>query len=63
MRLYLSDDETAALRRELDIIVDADHFPLSPRILTLRGDPRQAQTRAGARAHADDEAIRAADKG
>ena len=36
MHLDLSDDETAALLRELDHIIDGDRFPLSPRILTLK---------------------------
>jgi hypothetical protein len=36
MRLDLSDDETAALLRELDHMIDGDRFPLSPRILTLK---------------------------
>ena len=32
MPLDLSDDETAALLRELDHIIDGDRFPLSSRI-------------------------------
>jgi hypothetical protein len=36
MHLDLSDDETAALLRELDNIIDNGRFPLSPRILTLK---------------------------
>jgi len=35
MQLDLSDDETAALLRELDHIIDGDRFPLSPRIRIL----------------------------
>ena len=35
MQLDLSDDETAALLRELDHIIDGDRFPLSPRIRML----------------------------
>ena len=35
MPVDLSDDETAALLRELDHIIDSDRFPLSPRIRTL----------------------------
>ena len=34
MRIDLSDDETAALRRELDRIVESDRYPFSPRIRT-----------------------------
>jgi hypothetical protein len=36
LRLDLSDEETAALLRELDHMIDGDRFPLSPRILTLK---------------------------
>lgn len=36
MNLDLSDEETAALLPELDRIIDADRYPLSPRIVTLR---------------------------
>ena len=36
MHLDLSDDETAALLRELDQIIEGDRYPLSPRILTLK---------------------------
>src|SRR5215471_14555121 len=36
MHLDLSDDETAALLRELDNIIEGDRYPLSPRILTLK---------------------------
>jgi hypothetical protein len=36
MHLDLSDEETAALVRELRDIVGGDKFPLSPRIRTLR---------------------------
>jgi hypothetical protein len=37
MHLELSDEETAALIRELHDIVESDRFPLSPRIRTLQG--------------------------
>jgi hypothetical protein len=37
MYLDLSDDEAAALIRELHDIIESDHYPLSPRIRTLRG--------------------------
>jgi hypothetical protein len=32
MNLDLTDEETAALLRGLDSIIDADRYPLSPRI-------------------------------
>ena len=37
MHVDLSDDEAAALIRELHEIVESDHYPLSPRIRKLRG--------------------------
>jgi hypothetical protein len=37
MNLELSDDEAAALIRELHDIVESDRYPFSPRIRTLRG--------------------------
>jgi hypothetical protein len=36
MNLDLSDEETAALLRELNDIIAADRFPFSPRILMLK---------------------------
>jgi hypothetical protein len=36
MSLDLSDDETAALTRLLTNTIDADRYPLSPRIQTLK---------------------------
>jgi len=36
MHLDLSEEEAAALLRELDCIIENDRYPLSPRILTLR---------------------------
>jgi hypothetical protein len=36
MHLDLTDEETAALLRELDSIIDGDRYFLSPRIKTLR---------------------------
>jgi hypothetical protein len=36
MHLELSDDEAAALTKELHDIVESDHYPFSPRIQTLR---------------------------
>jgi hypothetical protein len=35
MTLDLSDEESAALLRELDDIIDNDRYPFSPRIRTL----------------------------
>ncbi len=40
MNLDLADEETAALLRELDSIIDGDRYFLSPRIKTPKGDPR-----------------------
>jgi hypothetical protein len=37
MHLDLTDDEAAALTRELDDIVESDRYPFSRRIRTLRG--------------------------
>jgi hypothetical protein len=36
MHIDLTDEETAALTEELHEIVENDHYPLSPRIRTLR---------------------------
>jgi hypothetical protein len=36
MELDLTDDETAALARVLKSTIDADRYPLSPRIQTLK---------------------------
>ena len=36
MRLQLTDEETAALSREVDRIIADDRYPLSPRITTLK---------------------------
>jgi len=36
MNLDLTDEETAALLRELDVLIDGDRYFLSPRIKTLR---------------------------
>jgi len=36
MELDLTDDETAALARRLKSTIDADRYPLSPRIQTLK---------------------------
>jgi hypothetical protein len=37
MHLVLSDEEVAALVRLLSDTIDGDRYPLSPRILTLKG--------------------------
>ena len=36
MNLELTDDETAALLRELDGLIDGDHYFMSQRIKTLK---------------------------
>ena len=36
MNLDLTDEETAALLRELDVLIDGDRYFLSPRIKTLK---------------------------
>jgi hypothetical protein len=36
MNFDLTEEENAALLRELDSIIDGDRFPLSPRVLTLK---------------------------
>ena len=37
MTLDLNDEETTALARLLSDAIDADRFPLSPRVQTLKG--------------------------
>ena len=49
MTLDLTDEETAALLRELDGLIDGDRYFMSPRI-DPESDPRQDQTGASARA-------------
>jgi hypothetical protein len=60
MALDLTEEETEALARLLSRTIDDDHYPLSPRIQTLKAilgkDPPGADTRATAAA----EALRAA---
>jgi hypothetical protein len=36
MNLELSDEQAAALEREIDGIIDDDRYPLSPRMQVLR---------------------------
>jgi hypothetical protein len=46
MNLELTDEETAALLRELDGLIDGDRYFLSPRIKTLVAiRPRSGQSR------------------
>jgi len=49
MNLDLTDEETAALLRELDGLIDGDRYFMSQRIKTLKSDPSQDQAGAGAR--------------
>jgi hypothetical protein len=49
MNLDLTDDEAAALLRELDGRIDGDRYFMSPRIKTPGSHPRQDQAGAGAR--------------
>jgi hypothetical protein len=60
MTLDLTDEETAALELLLSETINADRYPLSPRILTFEGDPRQDPAGAGAQAPAAAAALRAA---
>jgi hypothetical protein len=55
MTLDLTDEETAALTRLLSTTIDADRFPLSPRVQVLRGILAKLR-----RAAASSEALRAA---
>jgi hypothetical protein len=52
MNLDLTDEEAAALLRELDGLIDGDRYFLSPRHQDPESDPRQDQAGAGARAAA-----------
>ena len=56
MNLDLTDEETAALLRELDGLIDGDRYFMSPRIKTLPAlDGHgfdEPTSRAGARTHA-----------
>jgi hypothetical protein len=49
MSLELTDEEAAALVRELDEIVRNDRYPLSPRIQALRGGAREDPAGVGPR--------------
>jgi hypothetical protein len=48
MHLDLSEEETAALLRKLDEIIEKDRYFLSPRIQAPEGDPRQDRALPGA---------------
>jgi hypothetical protein len=50
MILELSDEQAAALERELRRIIDDDRYPLSPRIQMLREIRKHDPTRTEARA-------------
>jgi hypothetical protein len=43
---YLSDDEAAALLRELDSVIEGDRYFLPPRMRTLKAIPCQNQNRS-----------------
>jgi hypothetical protein len=50
MNLELSGEETEALLKELNDIIDGDRYQFSARVRMLKADPRQDQVGAGARA-------------
>jgi hypothetical protein len=58
MTFNLTDQETATLARLLSEAIDADRYPVSPRIHTLKGI--LAKIRAGTRTATAAEALRAA---
>jgi hypothetical protein len=60
MHLDPTDEETAALTQELHDIIENDPLPVLASYPHAKGDPRQAQTRAGSRALAAPEGLRAA---
>ena len=60
--LDLTDEEAAALIKELADITGNDRYPFSPRNPDPEGDPDQTQTRAGPRALAAAEGVRAASR-
>ena len=47
MNLDLTDEETAALLRELDVLIDGDRYFLSPRIKTLKAIRAKIRPEAG----------------
>ena len=60
MQLDLTDEETAALTRLLTNTIDADRYPLSPRIQTLKGILGKIRPEPARAAIAAAEALRAA---
>jgi hypothetical protein len=60
MTLDLTDEQTAALLKELDSLIAADRFPFSPRIQMLKAIRTKLRPEPGARAVARAEAVRAA---
>jgi len=58
--LDLTDEETAALVRELNAITDGDRYQFSAPHPDPEGDPGQAATAAGARTATAAEGVRAA---
>jgi hypothetical protein len=60
MTLDLTEEEAAALLRELDEIIETDRYPFFAPHPHPQGDPRQAQTGAGSRALAAAEGVCAA---
>jgi hypothetical protein len=61
MHLDLSDEESAALTKELDDITRNDRYPFSPAHSHAEGDLAEPQARAGARALAAAEGVCAAE--
>ena len=63
MGIDLTDEEAAALAKELDAIIRNDRYPLSPRIQNAENNPREVATGAGTRAIAAAQGVRTAIKG
>jgi hypothetical protein len=47
MNLELTDEQAAALLKELNEIIDGDRYFMSQRIRTPKGDPRKDPSGAG----------------
>jgi hypothetical protein len=47
MNLELTDEQAAALLKELNDIIDGDRYFMSQRISNLKGDPRKNPSGAG----------------
>jgi hypothetical protein len=60
MTLDLTEEETAALAQLLSNTIDADHYPLSPRIQLLKGILAKIRPEATPRTAPAAEALRAA---